>query len=79
MAGWSETSEPWVHEPPPEPRAPSFVVREIPTCPECHGLCRRNLNEHGEGKHGPYRCDRHGEVAPVWAAYEVPTGYEEDE
>lgn len=68
------TSEPY--DPEPAPREPEYVERDVPTCPTCRGLVRRELVAlTGQGqKHGPWRCDLHGEVTPVWETYEVPTG-----
>jgi len=68
------TSEPWVPE--PAPRAPRFEERELPLCPACKGLARRDilaLTNEGQ-QFGPWRCDLHGEVTPVWEYLEIPTG-----
>jgi hypothetical protein len=69
-------SEPYIHEVPPQ--APRYVERDVPLCPTCSGLARRDLGDPGIRPHGPWRCDLHGEVTPVWERIEVPTGYEED-
>jgi hypothetical protein len=71
------TSEPWVPEPPPQ--GPRFEVREVPTCPTCHGLARREIGAlTAEGpSFGPWRCDIHGEVTPVFERVEVSAGYDD--
>ena len=70
-----ESSEPWVPEPPP--REPRYEERELPLCPDCKGLARREiLALTAEGaQHGPWRCDLHGELTHVeWETMEVPAG-----
>ena len=70
-------SEPWVPESPP--RAPRYVERDLPLCPVCSGLARRDLGDPDNGApHGPWLCDLHGAVTPVWERLEVPTGDEDD-
>jgi hypothetical protein len=71
------TSEPFLPEPPP--RGPGFEEREVPICPTCLGLVRRDiLAMTAEGQQfGPWRCDRHGEVTPLFEQFQVPTGYED--
>ena len=70
-------SEPLIPLP---PQGPSFEERDVPICPTCSGLVRRNATFDivvGE-KFGPWRCDRHGEVTPVWERFEIPTGYDDE-
>lgn len=70
-------SEPYCPEPPPT--APRYVVRDVPLCPVCTGLVRRDLGDPAAGQpHGPWRCDVHGVVAPMMERLEVPT-YDEEE
>ncbi len=72
-----QTSEQWVPEPPP--MGPRYEEREIPTCPLCDGLVRRELRDTAAGQeHGPWRCDLHGEVTPRLDTWEIPT-YDEEE
>lgn len=74
---WNDSPEPWVPEAPP--KAPRFVERDLPLCPLCLGLARRDLGDPAAGiPHGPWRCDLHGEVQPVIERLEIPTGDEED-
>jgi len=69
--------EPLVPEPPPQ--APRYVVRDVPLCPVCTGLVRRDLNDPNEGRpHGPWRCDLHGVVAPMWEQLEPVWGSARD-
>jgi len=68
-------SEPYCPE--PAPKAPRYVVRDMPLCPVCSGMTRRDLRDPEAGDpHGPWRCDLHGVVEPVWEQLEVPTGDE---
>lgn len=67
-----ESHEPWVPEPPP---GPSFEPRELPLCPLCKGLARREiLALTAEGaSYGPWQCDLHGEIPRVeFEVLEVP-------
>jgi hypothetical protein len=61
------------------PLTPRFEERDVPVCPVCGGLVRRDLLAlTGEGQRfGPWRCDLHGEQVPVWERVEIPTGYEQ--
>jgi len=48
---------------------------EIPVCPLCGGMVRAEIlhqNNPDDPERGPWRCDLHGEVTPVWE-------WEEDE
>lgn len=70
------TSEPWVPEP-PDTRL-EWEERELPLCPDCKGLARRDiLAMTNEGQHyGPWRCDIHGELDRVeYETLEIPAEY----
>lgn len=77
------TSEPWVSE--DAPRSPRFTERKLPLCPVCAkerplggSLCRRTLSS-TDAPPGPWRCDQHGEVEPLWETYEVPVDDDEED
>ena len=70
-------TEPLLPELPPE--GPSYVERDVPICPICRQLVRRDLREPAAGRpHGPWMCDIHRQVTPVWERVEVPEGYDDE-
>jgi hypothetical protein len=69
-------TEPWVPEP-PDTRL-EWETRELPLCPECKGLARREiLSMTAEGQqYGPWQCDLHGVLARVeYEMLDVPGRY----
>lgn len=41
---------------------PLHEIRDVPVCPECGAMCRRDL----DGDPLDWECDRHGHVVPRW-------------
>jgi hypothetical protein len=69
-------SEPWVPE--TQDTRLEWETRELPLCPECKGLARREiLSMTAEGQqYGPWQCDLHGVLRRVeFETLDVPGRY----